>query len=600
MPTPDEGPWTRVAALAELVGERPFGFSSQGVELVLLRTPAGLRAYEGRCPHQAALLAEGSHDRGVLVCRNHGWRFDAETGRRLDGPERLQACALRVEAGSIWARWASAAPGPEPRPAIPACRRIEDLPGPRGLPILGNLLQMLPETLPRLLEDWAAAHGGAYQLRFGTRRALVVSDRTVADLALRARPELFRRFHTFESVAAELRMEGVFTAEGDAWRPLRKLAVEALSNRHLPGFYPVLRSVAGRLHRRWERAAAAGTIVDIAEEFRRFTVDVTTALALGRDVNTVEGKDDVIERHLGVIFPVFHERVMAPIPYWRLFRRPSDRRFERALSAVRTWLGEVIAQARVRLAAEPGRVPANFLEAMLCERDQAGQPFSEETLVGSALTMLIAGQDTTSTALAWTVHHLCENPRALAQLRAELDRVLGGAPLPDSVDQAQRLDYADAAVHEALRLSPIVPLLYLEANDDTVLGDIAVPKGASVLLLTRPSLRGGRFGVPEEFRPERWRDEERGALAHDPTAHIPFGSGPRLCPGRSLATLEARVALATLFGSFEVERGPGEVTARYAPLMVPTGLSVRLHARRRPPVSAVAAARAAAQSSSSP
>ena len=464
-----------------------------------------------------------------------------------------------------------------------ALRRVRDLPGPGGVPVLGNLHQIDFARFHARLEGWAADHGGVYQLRLGPRRVVVVSDRALSDQALRARPGAFRRLRTFETVAAELGMVGVFTAEGETWRSLRRLTMEALSNRRLPGFFPILRTVAERAHGRWVRLAASGEAVDVVDEFRRFTVDVTTWLALGRDANTVEGGNDVVERNVGRIFPVFHRRVVATIPYWRLFRLPSDRRFDRAMEQVRAWLDEVIADARARLAADPLRAeaPANFLEAMLCERDESGQPFSGAALFGSAMTMLIAGQDTTSSALAWSVHHLSRNPAARARLRAEADTVLGDARVPDGVARAERLRYAAAVVNETLRLTPVVPLLYLETNEDTAVGDVAVPRGTAVILLTRPRLRQGVFGAADDFRPERWLDEERGALAHDPTAHIPFGSGPRLCPGRSLALLEARVALATLFRSFDVEPIGGGVAERYTSILVPAGLSVRLR-RLRP------------------
>ena len=216
---------------------------------------------------------------------------------------------------------------------------------------------------------------------------------------------------------------------------------------------------------------------------------------------------------------------------------------------------------------------------MLCARDDEGRPFPDEGLFGSAMTMLIAGEDTTSTAVAWTVYHLCANPPALARVRAEADAVLGNELVPDSAETAQRLTYEGAVVNEALRLSPVVPILYLETNDDTILGDVAVPKATPVFLLTRPSVRQGQFGAPAEFRPERWLEEERRNLRHDPGAHIPFGSGPRLCPGRSLAGVESRVGLATLVRSFDVERLEGDVVERYTSIMVPHGLQVRLHAR---------------------
>jgi cytochrome P450 len=167
------------------------------------------------------------------------------------------------------------------------------------------------------------------------------------------------------------------------------------------------------------------------------------------------------------------------------------------------------------------------------------------------------------------------------RLRQELDDVLGEAPVPETVEQAQRLTFAAAVMNETLRVSPIVPILYLEATKDTLLDDVLVPKGTAVFVLTRAATRRGRFGAAGEFRPERWLDDERGAIAHDPAAHIPFGAGPRLCPGRALAQLESRVALATLFKSFDVEPTGREPVERYTSLLTPYGLSGRLRARVR-------------------
>src|SRR5215510_3575805 len=90
----------------------------------------------------------------------------------------------------------------------------------------------------------------------------------------------------------------VFSAEGAAWRSQRRLTMEALSPRHQRGFYPRLRSVAARLLSRWEREALHGEPIDIVDDLKRFTVDITTLLTFGHDVNTLEQGDDVIQRRL--------------------------------------------------------------------------------------------------------------------------------------------------------------------------------------------------------------------------------------------------------------------------------------------------------------
>lgn len=580
---PASGSWQRAANAADVTAERPYGHSSRGVELVLARDGAGrARAFEGRCPHQGALLAEGKIEGGALVCRNHGWRFDLETGRREGGSECLRACPVREEGGALWVETSGLLePAPASAGSTSRARRVKQLPGPRGVPLLGNSFGIDFSQFHSVLERWAGVYGDVYQLRLGPRRGVVISDRALSDRVLRERPHLFRRYDKFESVSRELGVLGLFAAEGDTWRALRKPTVEVLSNRRLQGFYPVLKTVAERIQRRWARHGAAGAAIDIEREFESFTIDVTAWLTLGRDVNTVEGNGDVIERRVREIFPLLHARVVAPFPYWRLLRLRRDRRLERAVAEVRAWVDSVVAETHACMEQEPPRAaaPESILEALLLERDAQGQAFSSDVLFGSAMTMLIAGQDTTSNVLAWTVYHLCRDANAWQRLRTEVDRVLGSARVPESLEQARALDYAAAAVNEAMRLRPVAPLLYLEAAEDTVLGGIALPRGTLVILLTRPSQRQGRFGAAAEFRPERWLDAERGSLEHDVSAHVPFGSGPRLCPGRSLALLECRVVLATLCHNFDVECDSAPVTERYTSLMVPSGLSVRLRPR---------------------
>ena len=113
----------------------------------------------------------------------------------------------------------------------------------------------------------------------------------------------------------------------------------ALAQRHLRGLYPKLQTVTIRLKKRWERLADAGAPLDFVEEVKRFTVDVTTLVTFGHDLNTVEQGDDVIQRKLELVFPAINRRLFALFPVWRLVRLPRDRRLDRALVELRAWLG---------------------------------------------------------------------------------------------------------------------------------------------------------------------------------------------------------------------------------------------------------------------
>jgi cytochrome P450/nitrite reductase/ring-hydroxylating ferredoxin subunit len=574
--------WTRLAHLADLQGDGPFALSASGLDLVVVKTAAGFRAYQGHCPHQGALLGEGEMDGDTLVCRNHRWRFDTATGARRDGPECLVSCPVEMRGTELWAE-VSALRHVEASRAI-ARRRLEDLPGPKGLPIIGNMLEMDVRRFHLVQERWAAEFGPLYRYRLGPNRILGVADPELNEAILRARPETYRRASNVEPVFREMGVDGVFSAEGAAWRPQRRLAMEALSHRNLKGFYPALQTVTRRLRTRWQRKADAGATLDLADELKRFTVDVTTTLTFGYDVNTLEQGDDVIQRKLELVFPAFARRLFAILPTWRWLRMPSDRKLDRALAELRAWLGVRLAEARARLERDPARAehPANFLESMIAARDADGRPFLDDVIFGNAMTMLLAGEDTTAYSLAWAVHHLCDAPDAAARLRAEADALRMDDAAPGDIETANRLAYAGAVANEAMRLRPVAPTILLEANRDVVIGDVAVPKGTWIALHTRPpALDAHNFGDPLAFRPDRWLDAAATGGAHEVAANIPFGSGPRICPGRTLALLEMKLVLAMLFGDFDVERAgdAADVTEIFAFTMAPVGMRVRLRRR---------------------
>jgi cytochrome P450/nitrite reductase/ring-hydroxylating ferredoxin subunit len=576
--------WSRAALSQDLQGDGPHAVSVGDVDLVVLRTPSGLRAYEGRCPHQGALLGEGELEGGVLVCRNHRWRFDAATGQRLGGRDCLRACPVREENGAVLVDVGPL--GAPLRPSLIPSRSIDDLPGPPPLPLIGNFHQLDIPRMHQQYETWAVKYGPVFVVRFGKLPIVAFAGRDVADQVLRARPDTYRRLSTVESVSEELGLTGVFAAEGAAWRPQRRLAMDALSHKNLRAFYPEIAKVARRLVARWERAADEGLELDIMDELKRFTVDVTMLLVFGHDSNTIEKDDaDIIQRDLEHVFPAFARRLNSLFPYWRYLRLPGDRQLDRSIANIRAWFEGLARATRARLASRPADVePANFIEAMLTSRDAEGRPFDEATVFGNALTMLLAGEDTTAVTLSWAVHQLLESPRSVATLRDELDRVLATSPVPGDVDAQGALAFAGAVASETMRLRPVAPLFFLENNEEVVLKSVRIPKGTGLVLLSRPPVMSDQaFYDPSSFRPERWlgREQHGGERAHDPSASIPFGSGPRICPGRSLALVEMRVVLAALYKNFDVERvgSADAVEERVSFVMLPIRLRVRLRRR---------------------
>jgi nitrite reductase/ring-hydroxylating ferredoxin subunit len=177
--------------------------------------------------------------------------------------------------------------------------------------------------------------------------------------------------------------------------------------------------------------------------------------------------------------------------------------------------------------------------------------------------------------------YLCDRPGVITRMREEVDDVCVDQNMPREFEDAQTLPYLDAVANETMRLRPVVPFFSLEANADLTVGDVLVPKGTWIDVLSRlPAVDAKHFAEPQSFRPERWFSERPGE-AHVAGASIPFGSGPRICPGRSLALLEMRLVLAMLVRNFEFERvgAADNVHERFSFTMSPQGLRVRLRER---------------------
>ena len=466
--------------------------------------------------------------------------------------------------------------------ASPQPRRLADLPSPTRLPLVGNVVSLRPGRAHRVYEDWHARYGPAFITYFGRWPVLALSDGDAIATILRERPEGFRRIRSLERVMREMGLPSVFNAEGEDWRRQRKLVMHALDARRVEAYWPTLRQVTERLMARWERAADASAPIDVQRELMRYTVDVTTGLALGRDFNTLDAVDDAVQRDIERIFVAMNRRMNAPLRWWRTVRLPSDRALDAALARLRAMTAGLARAARGRLAEDPR--PRNLLEALIVASQETaadGTPgLAEDELFGNVVTILLGGEDTTANTLSWMLHYLTLHPQVMARARQEADAVIGSGAMPASYADLDRLPWIDAVAAEAMRLRPVGPLLAWEANHDCVLAGVDVPARTSIVTLMRPQAISDRnFADAAAFRPERWLDDAP-LSPHDPKASLPFGAGPRFCPGRRLAMAEIRLATAALLRAFDIERAcPDEIEEAYAVTMMPVGLKLRVRRR---------------------
>ena len=471
-----------------------------------------------------------------------------------------------------------------------ALRQFEDLPGPRGIPWFGNALQLNTSQMHLQLERWCKDHGPLFKLRLMKRRVLVVGDHELVAAILRDRPDGFSRTSRLEEIWVEMGLTpGVFGANGDVWKRQRRMVMAGFDPAHVKRYFPSLVKVAQRLGARWRVAARQGQSIDLQADLMRFTVDAIAGLAFGAEVNTLESDADVIQQHLDKIFPAVFKRLFAPFATWRYWRSATDRQLERSIAEVKTAVAGFIAQARNRMHADPGlrEQPRNLLEAMIAAADQKGSGIDDAQVAGNVLTMLLAGEDTTANTLAWMIELLWQHPQTLALATEEVRRVLGDAAAPTLEHMAQ-LDYVEACAHETMRLKPVAPILALQALRDTQVGDVQIRARTVVInLMRRDSVSDSHVPNAAAFEPQRWLSQGTGGAAalaaSAKRSSMPFGAGPRICPGRYLALLEMKMAMAQVLANFEIQSvgtASGDGAREHLSFtMAPLGLRVRLRER---------------------
>ena len=423
-----------IARTKELEDSRVKAVNIDGIDLIVLRHANAISIFQGRCPHEGTLLSEGTIKDGLLTCRAHDWQFNCSSGCKQGlGVSDLKRFDAIIEDGDVkvdrnevqaWNAKRSAPDHKTPHRASPV-RSLSQLPGPKRIPFRGTTLHLQPERLHLVLEQWSREFGPVYTFRLIGRPFVAIADPILIHQVLRDRPGAYRRWNTIETVARELGINGVFSTEGDAWRRQRQLVAKALDPLHLRALFPSLCEMTRRLLQRWESATLAQQAIDIQNDLMRYTLDVTTNLALGYDMGTIDGQGqgDVIQRHLEVMFPAINRRINAPFPVWRDTRRPVDKALDRALIAVQALTKELIAANRARLAqrSAANAIPANLLEALLMAQQEGEAPLTDDEVLANVFTILLAGQDTTASTIAWVAYFVASHPEVQRKMQEEVD-----------------------------------------------------------------------------------------------------------------------------------------------------------------------------------
>ena len=345
---------------------------------------------------------------------------------------------------------------------------------------------------------------------------------------------------------------GLLLAEGAEWRGQRRAMAPMFSPRHVLGFQASMAQVARDTVARWDRQRE-GRILDIAAEMARVTLRVLAETIFS---NALTGTEDefarVVSRYLEIVGQLDPLDVLGLpdwVPRWgRVRARPMVRFFESAVDAM-------VGKRRAEIDADPDAAPHDLLTLLLRATDpETGEGLSDVEIKANLVTFIVAGHETTSNALTWTLFLLARDETARAAVEAEADRALpDGAFVPGQID---RLVHARAALDEAMRLYPPAATITRQALGPDRLGGLPIKAGTLVVVspyvLHRHKLL---WELPDHFVPERFLPQNRAAV--DRFAYLPFGAGPRVCIGASFAIQEAVIVLATLMRAYRLTLTPG-------------------------------------------
>lgn len=333
---------------------------------------------------------------------------------------------------------------------------------------------------------------------------------------------------------------GIMVSEGSEWKRRRRMVQPCFHARSLRSLFPSIRIANLRLARNWERAARSAAPVNVTEGLGEAILSIILEAIFGRDLQ------EMIRRHGANPFALVVEENERNLQFALRFR------------ALRELVAEV-----VRKRAKGRRPCGDFLSILMQAQDDGGQGMTERELIEEVMTLIIAGHETTASALAWTWYLLSQHSEIWNALHDEVSQLEPEEMRDPSF--LRRVEFTTQVIQESLRLYPPGWLLTRRAIGNDRIGDYHLPAGADVLISPYVVHRHPRYWEePETFQPQRFRRES--VQKRPRFCYIPFGAGPRQCAGEGLAMMEMQVHLALMARHFRL-RYVGQQPVEMLPLV---------------------------------
>ena len=431
---------------------------------------------------------------------------------------------------------------------------VDAIPAVPGLPLLGNLLAFRRDQLA--LHDAAARLGPIARISLGPIPVYIVTCADLAHDVLVDQAASFKKSAGIQFLRPLLG-DGLLTAEGEPHRRHRKLLAPAFAPRRLASYGEIMVDETRAQIARW----SPGDRIDLGAEMMEMTLAIAGRTLFGVDVRR---DASTVARAVELAMRAMIDNLTSPIRLgyrWPLLRHL---RMRRAVALLDRVVYRLIALGRAR-----GGDRGDVLSMLLIARDEDdGSQLGDRQVRDEVMTLLLAGHETTANTLTWTWYELGRHPAALAQLEAEVRRVVGDRPVTTA--DLPQLTWTAAEIDEALRLQPPAYMNGREALHEIALAGHRIPVRSAVAINIRGiHRRADYYPDPLAFRPERMLPDARKAR---PRHHfLAFGAGPRVCIGAHFAVMEAQLALATMVQASRLRLLASQVAAEPLVTLRPRG-----------------------------
>ena len=398
-----------------------------------------------------------------------------------------------------------------------------------------------------VLSKYTALYGDTFRFYFGgVKEAIVTTNPVVIQHVLKTNWENYHKSHIQKKRMGHFLGKGLLTTEGEAWKTQRRLIQSGFERKQLEVLSLIMQDSLAESLRDFDRQARVGPV-----DIYPLMMKITFAM-VGKSLFGAKLKEDDIDLISEAISTVQEFMVRQTIqPYLNLWftvsgeQRKHEEMTARAFGILRDYI-----QRRRREA--PGH---DLLQILMDARYNDGTSMSDELVVSESMQLLVAGHETSSNALSWTLFLLSTRPDCVDRIRDEFDCVLGDKPLGFS--DVQKFEFTTQVINEALRLYPPFWMVDRMALADDRAGDLDIPRGSTVVVFIYGTHHSARYWEnPESFDPERF--SKANEKLNTPFAHLPFGAGPRGCIGGNYAMLQMLMILSVLLRKYDFQLVPGQ------------------------------------------